>query len=531
MKFIHEAGIPQKLVSDGSKEQMESDFAETSRVHHIKREITVPHSPWQNLAEASIRQLKQGTRAAMRRTRTPKRLWCYCIQWIAAIRRLTSMDKLDDRTLMEATFGSTPDISQFAQFDWYEPVTYLERNSSFPKPRIKYGRWLGVYEDATSLMSFLVLTDTGIVIVRKDVWAISRENMGTDQTKLGLADLDAKILEKIGDHLKDSEVTFTVDGEPMTTMDTIFDDEDDALDEAEEPEAQQLHAEDVSESDFDQYINAEFVLTNNGEATKAVVVARRRDKDFVPVGKRNSNPLLDTREYEVQLSDGTRQCVTANLIAESILSQVDDEGNSFAIIKDIVDHRKDESAVDKENGVTIGKGGKEHPKITTKGWALEVEWRDGTSSWIELKDLKASNPVMVAEYAIANKISEEPAFKWWVRDVLKRRDRCILKVETRKLFKPNMKYGVQIPRTMKEALEIDRRTGTKFWENAAKKEMGVVAPAFEFTEDGIEPEGWLIVCHIIFDVKNGPHSESPLRGGRTYDRSPEVNNLLKRCVT
>jgi hypothetical protein len=143
-------------------------------------------------------------------------------------------------------------------------------------------------------MSFLVLTDTGIVIVRKDLWAISRENMGTDQTKLGLADLDAKILAKIGDHLKDSEVTFTVDGEPMTTMDTIFDDEDETLDEAEEPEAQQLHAEDVSKSDFDQYINAEFVLTNNGEATKAVVVARRRDKDFVPVGKRNSNPLLDT---------------------------------------------------------------------------------------------------------------------------------------------------------------------------------------------------------------------------------------------
>jgi hypothetical protein len=157
MKFIHEAGIPQKLVSDGPIEQMESDFAKTSRIHHIKREFTVPHSPWQNLAEASIRQLKQGTRAAMRRTRTPKRRWCYCIQWIAAIRRQTSMDKLDDRTPMEATFGSMPDISQFTQFDWYELVTYLERNSSFPKPRIKYSRWLGVYEDATSLMSFLVL--------------------------------------------------------------------------------------------------------------------------------------------------------------------------------------------------------------------------------------------------------------------------------------------------------------------------------------------------------------------------------------
>jgi hypothetical protein len=61
VKFIQKAGIPQKLGSDGSKEQMETEIAETSRVHHIKREITVPHSPWQNFAEASIRQLKQGT--------------------------------------------------------------------------------------------------------------------------------------------------------------------------------------------------------------------------------------------------------------------------------------------------------------------------------------------------------------------------------------------------------------------------------------------------------------------------------------
>jgi hypothetical protein len=62
-----------------------------------------------------------------------------------------------------------------------------------------------------------------------------------------------------------------------------------------------------------------------------------------------------------------------------------------------------------------------------------------------------------------------------------------------------MKYGIQIPRTMKEALEIDRRTGTQFWENAARKEMGVVEPAFEFTPDGLAPEGWLLIeCHIIF---------------------------------
>ena len=47
---------------------------------------------------------------------------------------------------------------------------------------------------------------------------------------------------------------------------------------------------------------------------------------------------------------------------------------------------------------------------TTKGWQLLVQWKDGSTSWTPLKDLKESNPVEVAEYAVANKIADEPAF-------------------------------------------------------------------------------------------------------------------------
>ena len=45
-----------------------------------------------------------------------------------------------------------------------------------------------------------------------------------------------------------------------------------------------------------------------------------------------------------------------------------------------------------------------------------VELNDGQTDWIplKLKDTKASNPIETAEYAVANQIAEEPAFKWWV---------------------------------------------------------------------------------------------------------------------
>jgi hypothetical protein len=36
------------------------------------------------------------------------------------------------------------------------------------------------------------------------------------------------------------------------------------------------------------------------------------------------------------------------------------------------------------------------------------------TSWHQLADLKESNPIEVAEFAIAHKIHYEPAFIWWV---------------------------------------------------------------------------------------------------------------------
>jgi hypothetical protein len=65
MSFIHDAGIPQLLISDNSEEQTFADFGDTCTKYRINRKFTVPHSPWANLAEASIREIKVGIRKAM----------------------------------------------------------------------------------------------------------------------------------------------------------------------------------------------------------------------------------------------------------------------------------------------------------------------------------------------------------------------------------------------------------------------------------------------------------------------------------
>ena len=100
--------------------------------------------------------------------------------------------------------------------------------------------------------------------------------------------------------------------------------------------------------------------------------------------------------------------------------------------------------------------------------------------------MKESFPVEVAEYVVGNKISEEPAFAWWVSHVLRKRDRIIHKVAA-KYWKRTHKFGIELPHTVEEALEIDRKTGTTFWRDSIEKEMKNVRIAFEFKDDDVMP--------------------------------------------
>ena len=54
----------------------------------------------------------------------------------------------------------------------------------------------------------------------------------------------------------------------------------------------------------------------------------------------NYNPMHNASMYEVEFSDGSTEEVSANVIAENILSQVDAEGNHSQILKEISDHKK-----------------------------------------------------------------------------------------------------------------------------------------------------------------------------------------------
>jgi hypothetical protein len=81
---------------------------------------------------------------------------------------------------------------------------------------------------------------------------------------------------------------------------------------------------------------------------------------------------------------------------------------------------------------------------------------------VKLKDLKESNGIEIAEFVVGNRLVEEPVFKWWVPKVLRKQNRIISKVKSR-YWKTTHKFGIQLPHSMEEALQINEETGMDFW--------------------------------------------------------------------
>ena len=148
--------------------------------------------------------------------------------------------------------------------------------------------------------------------------------------------------------------------------------------------------------------------------------------------------------------------------------------------------------------------GTQRQVTTTKGWEVNLKRKDGRTTWEKLKDIKDSYPVQLAEYTAEKKISEESAFEWWFKFILRKRD-CIIS-KTQRCWLKTHTYGICVLNTFEEANLIDKVNAEIFWWDAIMKYMKNVRPAFEVFEkhkEEIPIEYQQIKCQMIFDFKLG----------------------------
>jgi hypothetical protein len=171
---------------------------------------------------------------------------------------------------------------------------------------------------------------------------------------------------------------------------------------------------------FDTYPNAELLLPDSGaNVVRARVIKCAKGEDGNPIGLQHKFPDSSTAEYQ------------ANIIAENLFSQSDSECRQNVVMKEISHHKKDiyGRAIPISDGSTTSQEREQGPEaaddwLATIGrmgkWKLRLDGPEGTQGVQSGRDRRA--------YAVANKIVEEPAFKRWVVNVLRRRNHIISKL-------------------------------------------------------------------------------------------------------
>lgn len=346
---VDDYGIFNSIIPDNAPELTRGQFKKTALKHGMKIHPVEAWTPNQNHAESAIRELKQMYRQAMIRTNAPAILWDHCMQLMCLLHSHTALDlyPLYGETPLAMLTGNTPDISHLVEFSWYDFVWY----SNPGQDGRRLGRWLGPSHDVGQAMCSKILTAKGKVISRTSVWPIPLTDSNDDQHKECVQQFETDLKQALGDRV--NGIPPENDNEPDVEANTpLFDTYEDDKEKMERmPEV-----DNFTNDSYDKLISAKVMLPVSGTNQHGIVKHRKWDNNGNIIGNMSSNIQTDTSMYEVEFTDGHVESYAANLIAENIYEQLDDEGNRFRLIDEIIEHKKSPSAINKDNAEFYFKG-------------------------------------------------------------------------------------------------------------------------------------------------------------------------------
>ena len=87
------------------------------------------------------------------------------------------------------------------------------------------------------------------------------------------------------------------------------------------------------------------MLPRGGTLARVRVTERKHDHEGNVIGRSNANPILDTREYEVNFEDRYVTKLTVNAIVELMYAMCDANCDHILLFDEILDHRKNYNAM------------------------------------------------------------------------------------------------------------------------------------------------------------------------------------------
>jgi hypothetical protein len=334
-------------------------------------------------------------------TGSPKCLWDQWLKLEAYVRSCTSNNIYMTVGQVPETImtGNTANISHIAEFGWYDWVMLCDNEPSYPDDKHILGQYLGPAIDNGLALMAKILKSNGVFVCRSTLRHLTAEELSSSVHK----EMRRRFDESIEHHLGLAALPQNFPAEDVTSDPTYFDDTN-----AMDPEYGDAE---IMPKIGDNYLSAKLMLRKGGVMVKGQVTVRKRDWDSNPVGHANDNPILDTRSYIVNFDDGNQTELTTNMIAESLYLQCDLNGNQNVLLEEIVDHHHLPAAVKLSDQKIVCADGKTYLKLSTVCWQLFCQWKDSSTYWENLADLKESHPIETSKYAKILGIDHEPALQ------------------------------------------------------------------------------------------------------------------------
>lgn len=502
--FISDVGAPYTMKSDNAQMETSRAWKNILRKYNINIQNTEPYHPNQNYAERRIQEVKKIANRIMDHTNTPDSLWVYSTKYAVDLLNQTATKRLNWKTPLEKAFGITPDISALLQFSFYEPIYFYE-NNQFPDSTELPGRFLGLADSVGDALTYYVLTSQNNVIAR----SVLRSAM--DLKNVNLRALPSNQVEEniaAGNHVV--PVPYPEEQQIFKPQNIHYSWEDDHNLETEwkrvgtsnEPEQVLQSTTDLIGDkpkptvDVDKLMGFEFVHDFQGVPQKAKVINWTEEGNFI-----------------LKFLNGGEELMTYNDLINHYNKDKESNAELYSFTK-ILDHKKQK-----------GK------------WQLKILWSNDEETWEPMEIIKSTDPLTVSRYAHEKQLYNLQGWKW-TKKHHKNPTRFVrvvraFKAKLKRMFK-KMKFGVEIPRNVKHALELDAQNGNTLWLDAINKEIAELLAHDTFiikdSPEDIPNEYFYIPSHLVLDCKFDGRRKARIVAGGNHT-NPDEEDIYSGVVS
>jgi hypothetical protein len=136
---------------------------------------------------------------------------------------------------------------------------------------------------------------------------------------------------------------------------------------------------------------------------------------------------------------------------------------------------------------------------------VNVLWNSGGTSWVRLNALRMDDPYLSIQYGTEHRLSAKPDWLW-MTDYLDDPNRMARMARAYTVSKDarTFKFGIEVARTVKHALYLDKLNGDTMWQDAIDTELRQINAYNTFREQNPGEDlsqHQRIPYHLVFDVK------------------------------